>query len=320
VNVSYTEPLASAWARMKRMLFRPFRIEDWLTYGLAAFLAHLASSGNGASYGTKFDRWKSTPDDPHAFDGVREKILHVLSDPGWLLLIATILVFVGVVLLVIFWVSARAQFIFVENVLTGRPAFVDPWKRHARLGRSLFLWLAAFSFAWLVPIAFVLVPLAGTLGGFMAGQGIHWPGIALIAGGASMALLTSLVLAFVHMLVHQFIVPLMYRYDENATQAWARFWPLLTSRFGDFFAFAIFLLVAWIVVTIGVVIAGLATCCIGLILLAIPYIGTVLLLPIEVTARGFGPDFLRQFGREWDVFPAAEAPAAAPPTSPPPAF
>ena len=64
----------------------------------------------------------------------------------------------GMVLLVLAWVSARAKFVFLENVVHGRrvPRAVEA-ARQAR--RSLFLWKAAMSFAWLVPIACIGVPI-----------------------------------------------------------------------------------------------------------------------------------------------------------------
>ena len=41
-----------------------------------------------------------------------------------------------------------------------------------------------------------------------------------------------------------------------------------------------------------------ATCCIA----AIPYVGTVILLPIPVTLGAFSLLFLRQFGPDYDVW------------------
>ena len=68
-----------------------------------------------------------------------------------------------------------------------------------------------------------------------------------------------------------------------------------------------------ITVLIGIV----ATCCTAMCVLMIPYIGTVLMLPIIVFMRCYSLCFLRQFGPEWDVFPAAPAPAAPWPPAPP---
>ena len=46
---------------------------------------------------------------------------------------------------------------------------------------------------------------------------------------------------------------------------------------------------------------GLLTCCIGWLLLAIPYIGAVVMLPIYVTFRSLDLEFLGQFGAEYTL-------------------
>jgi hypothetical protein len=40
-------------------------------------------------------------------------------------------------------------------------------------------------------------------------------------------------------------------------------------------------------------------------------VGSVVTLPIEITLRGFGPDFLEQFGPEWTIAPKPAPPAPA---------
>ena len=64
--------------------------------------------------------------------------------------------------------------------------------------------------------------------------------------------------------------------------------------------------------------ACVLTCCCGLILLLIPYIGTVILLPIVAWERYWSLEFLRQFGPEYDLWAAAAPPPAPPPASAPP--
>jgi hypothetical protein len=52
------------------------------------------------------------------------------------------------------------------------------------------------------------------------------------------------------------------------------------------------------------------TCCIAACLLAIPYLGTVAMLPVLVFFRAYPIHFLAQFGDTYDVFQAARpAPA-----------
>ncbi|MHB9006972.1 MAG: hypothetical protein ACYDC1_08565, partial [Limisphaerales bacterium] len=59
----------------------------------------------------------------------------------------------------------------------------------------------------------------------------------------------------------------------------------------------------------------LATCCVAGCLLAIPYLGAVLLLPVFVFDRAYSLHFLRQFGPEYDLL----LPPADPRTDPAPA-
>ena len=55
----------------------------------------------------------------------------------------------------------------------------------------------------------------------------------------------------------------------------------------------------------------LVTCCCAGCLMALPYLGTVLLLPVLVFKRSYSLYFLAQFGPEYDVFPP---PPPAPPS------
>ena len=74
------------------------------------------------------------------------------------------------------------------------------------------------------------------------------------------------------------------------------------GRLGGIAAWLGFTFLLGILTGIAVVLAGLLTCCVGLVLMMIPYIGTVTLLPVHFTFRAYGPMFLRQYGPEWDVW------------------
>jgi hypothetical protein len=69
-----------------------------------------------------------------------------------------------------------------------------------------------------------------------------------------------------------------------------------------FLGYAIWRLILAIGIGIALLIFGLGTCCIGLVLMAIPYIGAVLLLPVTVFVRSLGPEYLAQFGEEYNLF------------------
>jgi hypothetical protein len=61
---------------------------------------------------------------------------------------------------------------------------------------------------------------------------------------------------------------------------------------------------AVIAIAIGIIVMMLifGTCCCAACFLAIPYIGTVLVLPLLVFKRAYSLCYLRQFGPRFDVF------------------
>jgi hypothetical protein len=56
-----------------------------------------------------------------------------------------------------------------------------------------------------------------------------------------------------------------------------------------------------------VLLAILATCCIAGCLLLLPFLGTVLLLPVLVFKRAYPLYYLAQYGPQYDVFPVPPA-------------
>ena len=57
----------------------------------------------------------------------------------------------------------------------------------------------------------------------------------------------------------------------------------------------------------GALVLSALTSVLGFLIMATPYLGAVFLLPFSVFFRFLGPEFLRQFGSDYDIFlPAAE--------------
>ncbi len=330
MEISCIPPLTRAWQRTRTLLFRPFRIETWLVVGLAAFLTDVLASGalGGGSWssgggwpmsGAGTGNWlehlpKITLG--NVIEALRERTLELLQNTTFLLLIGgTLLAFI-LVAIALTWVGARARFVFLHAVATGRAEFLEPWKRYGRLGTSLFLWEACFSFAYLLPAACVVWPLWNTVAQILRSRELTWPAWGpIVAGGLGAAVLV-LALGAVRRVLHEFVVPLMYRHDERAGQAWARLWPLLRGHPGAFVVYLVFFCVLQLAVGVVLGIVGVGTCCLASMILGSPFIGSVLLLPITMTARALGPEYLAQFGSEWTTL-SAIVPAAPAPTAPP---
>jgi hypothetical protein len=304
MNVAYVAPLRLAWARMTRMLFLPFQIENWLVLGFAAFLSQYLAGSQGGQYS-----WKGRSDNiPHS---VIHSVRSFVLNPFWSALLIWIAIFGLVIAVVLIWINARGRFIFLHNVAHERPGIVEPWQRYARLGNSLFLWSLLYAFVTLAIVVALALPFIGALITAFQSEEFRWPAVGLMLAWAPVAAAVGIVVAYFYMMLNHFVVPIMFRHDLTTAAAWGRFIPLFRAHPGNFLLYGLFMLGLTIVVGFACATLGFATCCIGFVLLALPYIGSVITLPVEVTMRALGPEFLAQFGAEWSVL-------AAPPAKPAP--
>ncbi len=309
MNVAYVLPLQRAWARAVRMLFRPFRLEMWLVLGFAAFLSEYLSGGFGGGGG----RYTWHDGDWEGAGHVLRRLEDFLAEPIWVTVAVAVVVTIVVLGLLFMWISSRGKFIFLDNVAHERRGIVEPWGRLARLGNSLFLWRLVFSLACLLVAGLIVVLFILNVGTLYSEGHFHLPQLGAILGLLAMLAPLGIVAAYIQLFLFDFVVPVMYRHDLTASAAWQRFMPLFRAHAGSFIVYGLFVLVLWIGVVIAIITVGMMTCCVGFILLALPYIGSVLLLPLGVTFRALGPEFLGQFGPDYAVLAASAVPAAPAP-------
>lgn len=307
MNISYVEPLGRAWGRMRRILFTPFDLGAWLVLAFSAWLAGLMDGGFGgvSHVGGWEDRGEAKEvmrGMGRAWDAIAERIV-------WLPLIVFVIAVVVAVLLALLWVSSRAKFIYLDNVAHSRARIVEPWSRLKHLGDSLFLWRLLFGLVvTVVVIAGIwLLILSGAMAALSPGGSFRGTSIALLVLLGLLGFLFIVAVAYVGFFLENFVVPIMYRFDMRCTQAWHYFLPWLSQHPWQFIFCGLFVLLLFVVVGTIVFVAGLFTCCLGLLILAIPYVGTALLLPLLVTYRAFGPEFLAQFDARFDIFPGDSA-------------
>lgn len=293
MRIAYIEPLSRAWARARVILWQPFDLAKWLLLAFAAWLAGLATDTGGAA------AWRADsgggPGGWRHLDHVWERLV---DNAVWLPLVAlAVMVGIGVAVLVL-WVSSRAKFIFLDNLVRNRGDIVDPWQRHESLGNSLFLFRLCFSLACaaaalLLVFAF-LAPAAGfsvhdALAGLSVAAGF-FAVVALIVVGAAAGL--------VALLTEAFVIPIMYRYEMRVLDAWQALLPWLRAEPVAFVLYALFVLLLSVMFAVFYSIFCAVTCCVA----ALPYVGTVLLLPVWVTYRLFSVEFLAQLHPDFDLF------------------
>jgi hypothetical protein len=299
---------------MERMLFRPFRLETWMVLGFAAFLSEYLSGGFGGSLGRSHHWRGSHAEFPHA---AMHRVLEFIRDPAMLALVICIAALALALGIVLQWVSCRGRFVFLDDIVHERAAIGAPWKRYARQGNSLFVWTLLFWLAMLVAVLVIALPFFASLRSLWREEEFHWAGLLSMAGFLFMAIPVALAAAYTALFLNSFVVPIMYQHGLTATEAWGRFLTLLGEHPVSFLAYGLLMIVLWIAIGFGVMVVGFSTCCVGFLLVATPYVGQVFLLPVLATLRGFGPEFLAQFGLEFDVFATPSAVPAPPPAGTP---
>src|SRR4030095_6937599 len=214
------------------------------------------------------------------------------------------------------WLRARGGFMFIDCIVKNRGAIRDPWREFRKEGNSYFLFWLLVGFGLLVVAGLLSLPLvlpALKDDNFLRNHDVYL--ISVIA--AWVLLVVLLILAW--SLVASFMAPVMYRRRCRASEAFSAVTKLIAAQPGEILLYCLF----WIVLALGSVVVGCIAACATCCIVAIPYVGTVILLPVFVLLRSFSLLFLRQFGADYDVWTTSMPPEFAPlllpiPAAPPP--
>ncbi len=292
-TIRYWSPLERAFDRMRRILFEPFDLVKWMVLGFSAWLATLGSGGGGCG------NFSGNPTDIGEVFGDAASSLFDNFFLAGLAGMAGIMVLALIAL--VLWLSSRGKFIFLDNVVHDRAEITQPWNHFKRLGDSLFLWRAAFCGIVIAVLALAAIvpaiPAALVSGGSFGDLSIF----AMTSWGVFFGMIAVAVVVislFVSLFLDSFVVPIMYRFELSATEAWKNLVPWLKAHPGHFILYGFFVLLLTIGFAIVTMLACLLTCCIA----GLPYIGTVILLPLWVTYRYLSLEWLPQFDPGFDVF------------------
>jgi hypothetical protein len=311
-RIEIFKPFGEAFELMKKILFQPFDLKKWLVIGFAAFLASL-SGGFNFSF-NPFSRWSSREDQKAIAESFHE--LGSVGQMEWwmiaLLVVAGLMILALV--LALMWLGARGRFIFTDSIVRNRAAIVGPWKEFRAEGNSFFLFSLLII---LLLIAFAVIGILGLAVPLIFQGAGSRPGLRLMIVFC-VFLFFVVCLAFVWGVISQLMVLVMYRQRCLATRAFGQTLSLIAAHPGPLLVYVLFFLLLVIAAAMISCAAACVTCCIA----AIPYVGTVILLPIPVTLCAFSLLFLRQFGPDYDVWASFMPPeflpilSSAPPVPP----
>lgn len=300
--IEFIAPTSRAMGRMTTILFRPFEIGKWCAIGFTAWLATLleqCSQGGGNYSGGNFSEQEQKElkeEFQPAIDWANEN-MELLIGIG-----SAVLLLILILSVVITWVSSRGKLMFLDNVVHNRALVSEPWKEFRSEGNSLFRWNLLINILGSI----LVLGIVGVAGWLLY---LNFPGeapttgwILGVVGAVLILILVTVVLAYFKTLLENFVVPTMYKHRVDGTVAWKSVLALHGTRPASFVLFFLWNFLIGIGVAAVLLLFMLLTCCIGGLLLAIPYVGAVLMLPLTVFLRALGPEFFRQFGPEYDLW------------------
>ena len=292
--ISVTDPISPAVAHTRRILFEPFSMRKWFVLGFSAFLAGLGGGGSYNFNGNPFDR--SSRDALDHFGPVTSWISEHLALVIALAVMGFVLILAFVVLFQ--WLSSRGQFMFLDGVARDRADIVEPWTRFQQLGDQLFRFRLLLLLATLG-----LLIICGGLGALIALPDIHARafGMSAITGlvvGCGLLILGAMAIGLIGLLLRDFVVPIMYQRGLDTSAAWAVFrHEILPGHGWPFVGFYLMTFLLWIPAAILILLGCCLTCCVALV----PYLSSVVFLPIFVFFRCYSLGFLEQFGEGWRI-------------------
>ena len=265
--ISAVDAINPAIQHTKKQLFQPFRFSQWLRLALVGFLAGELGSGGGCN--ANFN-WPST----HHQRGSEQFLgaawpAHLTAHPAMLAGLIAALIVVGLALMVLFiYINSVMRFILFDSIVAKECHIRQGWVRRRPHGRRFFVWqilLMLVSFAAFIVLIGVPLAFAWIAGWFDHAREHVLP---LVLGGILLFFLflaLIVLVAVVHVMTKDFVVPQMALEDISAMEGWRRLWMWLKAEKGGY--------AGYIAMKIGLAIAaGIALGIITLIVFLVLFI------------------------------------------------
>jgi hypothetical protein len=193
---------------------------------------------------------------------------------------------------------------FLHCIVRNVAEVVSPWHRYAREAASLFWFRLILGLAQLILIIPPLIAVAILIWRMVQRGEPSAGGIVGAVIFFLLFLLLCLGIWLIARLMEDFVVPILFLRGGSCIQAWRVLGQLISPNLGAFVVYFLFQILLSLAIAACVLALVLVTCCVAGCLLALPYLGTVLFLPVLTFRRAYSILYLRQYGTEFDVFSA----------------
>jgi hypothetical protein len=251
---------------MKRQLFQPFRLGQWIRYAVVGLLAGEMGTAGGCNLRFPFN---SPSQEPQRF-----QLPIPLADRDLIALVAVagLIVLFSIAGILLLYVSSRMRFVLFDSIVAGECQIGRFWDARGEPAWRYFVWQITFLLCSIVAFAVVVgIPLAAAaaLGMFREPRSHLFAAIVvgILVGFTALLLVLSAVI--IHVLTKDFVVPQMALEEITAVEGWRRVWPTIKREGGSFVGYVGLKLVLSIATVI-------------LFTIAILLVVLVLLIPIGV--------------------------------------
>jgi len=343
-----TESLIASIEWAATLCFRPFKFKKWIILSFCALMAGYLAGGsynfslpNDYKQEVKKQVSHAQSAKPSSFSP--EKIIGKAADKikGHLFIAGSLVLVFLLIILLSYWLWARFQFIFLENVIKNDASIRGHFRKHKAAGNSLFGFSLIIGFLTLLLLGLIVVTGFNAViktGVFTEGPKV---GILKVIFACLPSVFWFLLLIFIcgiiYMILRDFMVPVMYKDGPGAVLAWEKAIAIIAANKKDVLLYVVFKFAVSLVSTILYSMIALAAF-VGLLLplgvlggagylifLALPkfihlayfisvfilfvpllfsfwYFFICLYLPFAVFARTFSLKFIGRIDNEYNLF------------------
>jgi hypothetical protein len=268
------EALNEALEKTNELLLKKFNLTFWLKLAVVVFLV---SGGGGFNFNT-------------GFGGGNKSQTPMADFTAMLPLIVAILAVIMVFALILSFIKAVFQFIFIETVSSGSVELVKGFKRNLDAGFNLFLFELGLLIATLFLLAVTLGPIIYLLvKGGLAARTI--PLLIAIAAGIVIFMIVTCVMSLIGMLTNDFALAIAFAEKKGVIASWRRLWGLMKANTKQFGVYILVKIALAILATIVLMIVGLLLTIIALIPVVAVGLAYVLML-VVLAMLGLGKGVL----------------------------
>jgi hypothetical protein len=281
VPISAVDTISLAFEHTKRQLFQPFRFGQWTRLAFVGLLA--GELGSGGNLNLNSGHRGSVNPLGVGFPKIDPAILGAL--------IGTIVVTGLILFIVLLYISSVMRFILFDSIVKKECHIREGWGRRQGIAWPFFLWQIGFTLVTfgVAVVLFGIPALFAYTAGWFTHAKEHIVG--LVLGGivvVCLFLLFCIVVAVVHVMTKDFVIPQMALEGIGPIEAWRRLWPTLQAEKGGYAGY----LGMKILLAIGAaILVSIATVALA-VLVAIPVAGVV----IAAVVAG------KTTGLTWNVF------------------